>query len=160
MDVFTYITGAPQVAEGQAGSRRYLGDIHVADAVVPADSMGIVLCTQVFEHLRRPHIAMGQLFRAVAPGGFVVWSAPMFSELHGAPQDYFRYTLPGAAVLAEDAGFLVVSSWAPGGLRELAGYLLGMTAPYWDRAELLRESDAHWPLQVYMLLQKPRSQKT
>lgn len=143
-----------RVETSQSGQRRYLVDIHTANSTVPADSAGIVVCTQVFEHLRRPHIAMEQLFRLVAPGGYVVWSAPMFSELHGAPEDFFRYTPMGAAALAEDAGFVVVGRYSPGGLKELAGYLVGITAPYWPKEDLLLDSGSNWPLQVYMLLQK------
>merc|ERR550525_2321359 len=113
MDVLTYTSEDSKVVNGNAGQRRYLADIHTADAVVPANSTGIVICAQIFEHLRRPHIAMAQLFRLVAPGGFVVWSAPMFSELHGAPDDFFRYTLAGAVAMAEDGGFVVVGTFAP-----------------------------------------------
>lgn len=136
-------------------SRRYVVDFHKADAIIPANSVGIVVCVQVFEHLRRPHVGMAQLFRIVAPGGYVVWSAPMFSELHGAPEDFFRYTAPGARALAEDAGFTVIGISSPGGLRELAGYLLGVTAPYWEWDSLVTDTASTWPLQIYMLLQKP-----
>ena len=96
-----------------------------------------------------------QLFRFVAHGGWVVWSAPMFSEIHGAPEDYYRYTPLGARAMAEDAGFTVIGQYSPGGLRELSGYLIGITAPYWPKQDLLRDSASSWPLQVYMLLVKP-----
>jgi len=159
LDVLTYSgEGVARMESGANGQRRYLVDIHDAEAVIPADSVGIVVCAQIFEHLRRPHLAMQQLFRFVAPGGFVVWSAPMFSEVHGAPEDFFRYTPLGARALAEDSGFVVVGQYAPGGLRELAGYLVGMTAPYWQRDDLLYDSGSSWPLQVYMLLQKPSAE--
>lgn len=159
MDVIAYAEGGEEhMTQSEVGNRRYLVDIHTADKTVPADSASLVVCAQIFEHLRRPHTAMEQLFRLVAPGGFVVWSAPLFSEIHGAPDDYFRYTPHGALALAEDAGFHVLLQYAPGGLRELAGYLLGLNAFYWEPQDLLTDHlGSSWPLQVYMLLVKPLS---
>ncbi|CAK0858698.1 unnamed protein product, partial [Prorocentrum cordatum] len=73
MDVLNYAGDfgvAPHVAPGGSdGQRRYVVDIHDAEGTIPAGSVGIALCGQVFEHLRRPHAAIRQLFRAVAPGG-------------------------------------------------------------------------------------------
>lgn len=155
MDVVTYGgEGTATVEHGNGGQKRYIVDIHNAHEVILPNSIGIVVCAQIFEHLRKPHVAMEQLFRFVAPGGFVVWSAPMFSEIHGAPEDYYRYTPLGAQAMAEDAGFKLVGRYSPGGLREMAGYLLGMTAPYWPKEDLLHDSGSNWPLQVYMLLYK------
>jgi len=155
MDVIAYDGGENRAITHPSGARRYVLDIHTADDTIPENSTGIVISCQVFEHLQRPHIAMAQLFRLLAPGGFVVWSAPMFSELHGSPEDYFRYTPHGAVSMATDAGFLVVGTYAPGGLRETVGYMLGVTAPYWDKEDILEDKHTNWPLQVYLLLQKP-----
>merc|ERR1712083_725151 len=74
-DVITYSEGNDaHIVPGGGGQRRYVVDIHDADAIIPDNSISIVVCTQIFEHLRRPHKAMDQLFRIIAPGGFVVWS--------------------------------------------------------------------------------------
>ena len=62
----------------------------------------------------------------------------------------------GAAAVAavQEAGFEIVEIWAPGTLRELAGYLLGLTAPYWTEDAIMGGA-SDWPLQVYMLARKP-----
>lgn len=157
IDVITYMgDGQATMRETADKSKRdYFVDIHIADAAIPANSTGIVVCTQIFEHLRNPPVAMQQLFRLLAPGGYLAWSAPLFSEVHGAPQDYWRFTPSGAQMLAEDAGFTVLDLYAPGNLQETAGYLLGLTAPYWKVDNVLEDGASTWPLQVYMLLQKP-----
>eukprot|EP00971_Amphidinium_carterae_P062502 1237050-Amphidinium_carterae.1 len=159
-DAIRYETANPRVVRrdtegGRTKDMVYYADIHKAHEVIEKDTIGLVVCCQVFEHLRRPHLAMEQLFRLVMPGGYVVWSAPLFSTIHGSPDDYFRYTPDGAMALAKDAGFLVVGGYTPGGLRELAGYMLGLTATYWSEEEVLNESASLWPLQVYLMLQKP-----
>ena len=74
--------------------------------------------------------------------------------MHGAPEDYWRFTPRGAAALAEDAGFALVHMATPGGLDLLTQYLLGANAAYFAREEMMRDS-WEWPLQVYMLLEKP-----
>lgn len=97
---------------------------------------------------------MAELYRVLAPGGQVLWSAPYISPVHGVPDDFWRYTPRGAAALAEDAGFALADLWFPGGLEMVAQYLLGANGAYWPVEEMLRE-DWEWPLQVYMLLEKP-----
>ncbi|CAK8991890.1 Hypothetical protein (Fragment) [Durusdinium trenchii] len=157
VDVVTYYGDgiAQRRDHGPKGKRDYLIDIHIADQVVPENSTALVVCAQVFEHLRQPFKAMRQIFRLMAPLGVLAFSAPLFSEIHGAPQDFWRFTPSGAKTLAEDAGFEVLEIYAPGSLRELSGYLLGMTRPYWQEEDLLRDSHGGWPLQVYMLARKP-----
>ena len=34
-------------------------------------------------------------------GGLLAWSAPLFSQIHGSPQDFWRFTPEGAKTLAE-----------------------------------------------------------
>ncbi|CAE7698570.1 unnamed protein product [Symbiodinium pilosum] len=135
--------------------KAYYMDIHEAEKLIEAGTFSLVICTQVFEHLREPYKAIEQIFRLLVPGGFVVWSAPLFSQVHGTPQDYFRYTPDGASALAKHAGFDVVSQYAPGDLKCLVGVLLGMISPYWTDEELFNEFEGGFPLQVYLILRRP-----
>lgn len=140
-----------------AGSLEYRVDLHEADRIISPGSITVSICVQVFEHLQRPATAMAQLFRLTAPGGWVVWSAPLFSMVHGDPHDYWRFTPNGAKLLAEEGGFEIFGLHAPGSLRELSGYFVGINAPYWSRDALLQPTGSMWPLQVYMLLRRPLS---
>lgn len=104
---------------------------------------------------------MRTLVRTLKPGGFIIWSAPMFEQYHGAPHDYFRFTPKGARALAKQAGLEVLRLYAPGDLSLVTGVMMGMRLPYWfDRQvlsevqETVEDSPKH-PLNVYMLLQKP-----
>ncbi len=76
---------------------------------IPAASeqYDFVLCTQVFEHLPRPHVVIGELYRLLKPGGKLFASAPLFYEEHEKPYDFFRYTQFGLRHLLEAAGFSV-----------------------------------------------------
>lgn len=77
------------------------------DIPLPDNSVDSILCTQVFEHVARPHIAIKELFRVLKPGGKCLLTVPQTNELHEEPHDYYRYTKYGLTTLLEDAGFHV-----------------------------------------------------
>lgn len=152
--------GTQMRSEAIRGGQSFIVDIHKADRLVPAERYGFVVCFFVFEHLHNPWLAFEQLFRLVAPGGFVAWAAPHFSQVHSTRTtgDYWRFTPQGATMLATKAGFKVRRTWAPGHRELIAGYYFGMQAPYWSDEEIFREEPSpSWPLLVHLLLQRPTS---
>jgi SAM-dependent methyltransferase len=87
-----------------------------ADVVAPADavplddaSFGLVLCTQVLEHVPEPSGVLGECFRVLEPGGRLALTVPLLWELHELPHDYYRYTEPGVRYLLDKAGFVEVA---------------------------------------------------
>jgi SAM-dependent methyltransferase len=52
----------------------------------------VVICTEVFEHLEKPELAMKEILRILKPGGTFIGSTPFLFKIHGDPDDYFRYT--------------------------------------------------------------------
>lgn len=63
-----------------------------------------IYSNNVFEHLRHPWTAAGNLVRMLKPGGICITIAPFALRYHESPADYFRYTHTGLAALFEDAG--------------------------------------------------------
>ena len=53
-------------------------------------SFDVVLCSEVFEHLPNPIVALQELGRLLKPGGKLILTAPFNSLTHQAP--YFFYT--------------------------------------------------------------------
>lgn len=53
-------------------------------------------CTrrQVFEHVNKPHEAIGVLVRMLRPGGLLYWSVPFNERFHLVPGDFFRCVHP------------------------------------------------------------------
>lgn len=72
-------------------------------------SFDTVLCTQVVEHVRNPFTMFEEISRILGPGGCLIMTAPQAWPLHEEPHDFFRYTKYGLTVLAEEAGFDVVT---------------------------------------------------
>ncbi len=74
-----------------------------------------ILCTQVLEHVAEPIQVLCQFHRALATGGMLWLTAPLYFEEHEAPRDFFRFTQFGLRLLLEKAGFEVLEiDWLEG----------------------------------------------
>jgi SAM-dependent methyltransferase len=65
-------------------------------------SFDVVLCTQVLEHVRRPHRALEEMSRVLKPGGYLLLSTHGVYPHHPDPADYWRWTQQGFEALFED----------------------------------------------------------
>lgn len=85
---------------------------------IPIDDNKIdtVICTQVFEHLKHPQTAAGEIFRVLKKGGYLLLTVPQTNELHEEPNDFFRYTCYGLILIFEEKGFKVMDCQQRGGL--------------------------------------------
>ena len=82
-----------------------------------SNSFDSVLCTAVLEHLEDPAVAIRESFRVLKPGGYAIYTMPLFWHLHEEPRDFFRYTKYGLLHLFETAGFQITH------IKPLSGFL-------------------------------------
>jgi SAM-dependent methyltransferase len=89
-----------------AGGRR--ADIVASAAALPIESssIGIVLCTQVLEHVADPGEVLHECLRVLEPHGRLALTVPLVWQLHELPHDYYRYTPAGIEHLLSQAGFV------------------------------------------------------
>lgn len=85
-------------------------------AIIPSASFDCVFSSQVFEHLKRPEVAIAEIARILRPGGSLIVSVPFLAGLHEEPYDFYRYTPYGLRQLFEHAGFKVVEEKRQGGM--------------------------------------------
>ena len=64
-----------------------------------------VLFINVLEHLYAPIMALREAHRALKNGGIVVGAVPFMFNVHGSPNDYFRYTRPALERMLTETGF-------------------------------------------------------
>lgn len=125
------------------GATEYVGidvfDGPEVDAVIvpgapwPVDdaSFDAALCTQVFEHVADLDFTVGELARALRPGGEAVVTVPFIFQEHNSPHDYRRLSVHGARQAVESR-FEVVEVVRQGG----AGSTLGVMLLEWGWASL------------------------
>jgi len=82
----------------------------------PKDSYDFIFCTGVLEHLEEPEQALKEAYRVLEPGGYALYTIPLFWHLHEEPRDFYRYTKFGIKYLFEKTGFEIVE------LKALSGF--------------------------------------
>src|SRR3989338_816840 len=66
------------------------------------DTFGVVLCTEVLEHLHTPPKAIAEFNRILKPGGLLLLSTRFIFPIHDAPGDYYRFTKYGLQYLLRE----------------------------------------------------------
>lgn len=66
------------------------------------ETIDVVICMEVLEHVANPFAAMHELSRVLRPGGVVIGSTPFILGIHLSPHDYFRFTEHGIRLLFKD----------------------------------------------------------
>src|SRR5579885_257954 len=66
----------------------YVGDINEGIAEIPSGTFDYILCTQVLEHLNKPHKAFLEFDRILKPGGKVFLTTHLCFEEHMLPHDF------------------------------------------------------------------------
>ena len=51
-----------------------------------------ILIFNVLEHLPKYNLAFSETYRILKKGGYLIGSVPFIYQVHGAPNDYFRFT--------------------------------------------------------------------
>lgn len=76
---------------------------------LPDASFNAVLCINVLEHIFNYNAVMQEVYRILKPGGYFYASVPFFFNIHGSPNDYFRYTRSALKRILEQSGFTDIS---------------------------------------------------
>jgi SAM-dependent methyltransferase len=63
---------------------------------------GLVLCTEVLEHVQEPRVVASELMRVLKECGQLVLTTRFVYPLHESPRDYWRFTRYGLEELFED----------------------------------------------------------
>jgi SAM-dependent methyltransferase len=94
-------------------------DVLRADArtlPIASGSMGLVVAFDILEHIEEDHVAAGEIFRVLRPGGTVLIAVPCDMSLWSAHDvavgHVRRYTRESLRDVMEKAGFAVESLWS------------------------------------------------
>ena len=87
----------------------------------PDESVDIVLCTQVLEHVPDPSQLMREMARVLRVGGNLIVTAPFSYRLHAEPDDYWRFTWRGLEHLLQESGLRPERIESRGGFWKVIG---------------------------------------
>lgn len=78
---------------------------------IPLDdnSVDVIICIQVLEHLPEPWKVIKEFYRVLKPGGYIYASCPQGEPQHQVPYDFYRYTIFGLQSIFTTNGFSI--SW-------------------------------------------------
>lgn len=76
--------------------------VDMQDMLYGGNSFDYVMADQVLEHVRKPWIGVEEVRRVLKPGGIAVLTTCLMNEVHGIPEDYWRFTPDGLKVLCEN----------------------------------------------------------
>lgn len=71
-------------------------------SAITDDSIDILVCIEVLEHVSRPDMAAAEIRRVLRNGGCVIGSTPFLLGIHDAPNDFQRFTRYGLQWLFRD----------------------------------------------------------
>jgi SAM-dependent methyltransferase len=83
-------------------------DIHVIP--LPDASFDCVFCTGTLQYVQDPARVMAEIHRLLRPSGLVHLELPFLQGYTPDPEDYWRWTLQGARLFCDRAGFECVES--------------------------------------------------
>ena len=88
-------------------------DFDLLNPKYPEKKFDIVICQQVLEHVKNPFVATQTLSNLLKNDGTLIVSTPFMLKIHAAPNDYWRFTKEGMAILLESAGLrkVAIKSW-------------------------------------------------
>jgi len=123
-----YIGGAGRVVEGYINLDLFAvpGVDVAADAEqlpFPSGVFARVECDAVLEHVRDPVKVMDEIYRVLAPGGYVHIVTPFCHPFHEYPKDYRRFTLDGLKELGWRME-VVAKGWRTGPTATLLVFVL------------------------------------
>mgnify|MGYP001596633027 CR=1 FL=1 len=105
----------------------------------PDASFNGVLLVNILEHLYHYKVAVEESFRVLKGGGIVAGVVPFMFNVHGSPNDYFRYTRSTLENIFKEAGFreVVIQELGTGAFSVIYHALLGFVRWQWLATPLI-----------------------
>jgi SAM-dependent methyltransferase len=99
----------------------------VGNLPLKSESVDIIICTEVLEHLKSPSACASEILRILRPGASAFVSTPFLYPVHADPFDFQRFTADGLQKLFEGCSKLEI--FPMGGFWGVLGLFLELGLP-------------------------------
>lgn len=76
---------------------------------IQGEKFDLGICMDLLEHVSNPFLVTKNIIDSLNPGAFLFVTAPFVWEIHGYPQDFWRYTPDGFGELFKDMETEIIS---------------------------------------------------
>jgi len=112
------------LTQNSTNTINFVGDLNEGIPSIKSNFFDYILCTQVLEHIKRPHVAFKEFSRVLKPKGKLFLTTHMAFDEHMIPNDYFRFTKYGLKTLGEDVGLKLIHIKPHGGVFHVLSYFI------------------------------------
>lgn len=112
------------LTQNKSNTIDFVGDLNEGILGIKSNHFDYIICTQVLEHIKRPHVVFKEFSRVLKLGGKLFLTTHMVFDLHMIPNDYFRFTKYGLKALGEDVGLKLVHVEPHGGVFHVLSYFI------------------------------------
>ena len=143
----------PVIEKSSTGYYRAVNfpDFDITQNVLP-EKFDLIIAEHVFEHLRNPYKAAGNVYQMLQDDGVFLIATPFMIKIHSHPQDYTRWTPDGLRAFLEDCDFAAeVHAW--GNRKAVAGNFARWREYGWRRDP---RNEADFPASVWAYARKRR----
>jgi SAM-dependent methyltransferase len=135
-------------------------DVDMLSLPFADDSFEYVVSDQVLEHVAgNPQTAIDETVRVVKPGGMVIHTTCFINPIHGAPEDYWRFTPNALTLLCRRCSRIVeTGGWGNRYVWVVVGLGLrfeGIPEAQWHPLHRIATlNDPDWPIVTWIIAQK------
>jgi SAM-dependent methyltransferase len=115
----------------------------------------LVICDNVFEHLRYPQRAAANVYKMLRPGGHFLNITPFLIRIHHVPIDCTRWTELGMSNFLEDHGFTIRTTGSWGNRSVVRAAMNRMAVRRGFFGSLRNEKD--FPVAIWVMAARPES---
>lgn len=146
-----YFTETCYISLDKYGNHDILFDLD--DKIMPifSNSIGLILCTQVLEHVKYPTQVIREFNRILQDKGYLVLTVPLVYGVH-SEDNYFNFTKYGIKLLLEENGFKVLRLEARGGVFYSIIYHLHQTTNHITKFKIVHRTLRGLMIPLYFLL--------
>jgi len=150
---------ATDYVKSNMAARKDIIKIDATNIDMPDNSFDGIVCLCVLEHIEDFRSVISEFYRVLTPGGKLILTVPFVYYYHGAPDDYYRFSVSALKELHKDFSSVKISAignywdniahvlqgpdWIKGKRKFSPWYLRLLGLPFYLKGRSIKEPDSY-----------------